>query len=111
MPKKSPAKKTKKASPSKKGSPKKAAAGTTKRKVKKAKDPNAPKKAGTAYMIWLNKTRSTIAKPGMSVTDVAKKGGELWRKMTENDKKPFEKEAAKDKERYQREMSKYKGSS
>ena len=31
------------------------------RKTKKAKDPNAPKRASTAYMLWLNENRATIA--------------------------------------------------
>lgn len=46
------------------------------------KDPNAPKKAATAYMLWLNSVRPSLTKPGMGVTDVAKAGGEKWRAMT-----------------------------
>lgn len=34
-------------------------------------------------MIWLNAMRETIKKdnPGISITDVAKRGGELWKEM------------------------------
>jgi len=42
----------------------------------------------------------------MGVTDVAKKAGEEWRKL--GDKSKWEKMAAKDKERYDREMAAYK---
>lgn len=50
-------------------------------KSRKTKDPNAPKKAGTSYMLWLSEVRPTIAKPGMGVAEVAKKAGEIWRSM------------------------------
>lgn len=39
-------------------------------KTKKEKDPNAPKRATTAYFFWLNANRPNIAKPGMSGPDV-----------------------------------------
>lgn len=34
-------------------------------------------------MLWLNDTRESIKKdnPGISITDVAKKGGELWKEL------------------------------
>ena len=35
------------------------------------KDPNAPKRGQSAYMLWLNANRKSIAKAGMSVTDVS----------------------------------------
>lgn len=56
---------------------------TTKKKGKKDKDVNAPKRAPTAFMLWLNETRKDILKedPTMKVTEVAKRAGELWREM------------------------------
>lgn len=34
-------------------------------------------------MIWLNETRKKIIEenPGIKITEIAKKGGELWREM------------------------------
>ena len=57
-----------------------------KRQVKAKKDPNAPKRGQSAYMLWLNDNRKSIAKAGMSVTDVAKAAGERWRGMSAGDK-------------------------
>jgi len=77
------------------------------KKGKRAKkDPNAPKRGTSGYMYWLAENRARLTKPGMGVTDVAKKAGEEWRKM--GDKSKWEKMAAKDKERYDREMAAYK---
>lgn len=40
-----------------------------------------PKRPLSAYMLWLNEHREQIKKenPGSKVTDIAKRGGELWR--------------------------------
>lgn len=40
-----------------------------------------PKRPLSAYMLWLNENREQIKKenPGSKVTDIAKRGGELWR--------------------------------
>jgi len=45
------------------------------------KDPNAPKRGQSGYMIWLNESRKSLTKPGMSVTDVAKAAGVEWGKL------------------------------
>lgn len=44
---------------------------------------NAPKRPATAFMLWLNESRKKIIddNPGIKVTEVAKKGGELWRDL------------------------------
>ena len=63
----------------------------------------------TAYMRFLNENRTQIIADvgGKStligrekVTKVAKKGGELWRQMSDEDKKPFVDAAEKDKAAY-----------
>lgn len=60
------------------------------RKSKKAKKPNdgRPKRAASAYMIWFNESREEIKSdnPGISFVDIAKKGGEIWKKMSTSDK-------------------------
>lgn len=82
----------------------------SKSKSKKDKDDNKPKRAGTAFMMWLNETREQIKRdnPGIKVTEIAKKGGEMWREL--KDKSVWEEKAAKDKERYANEMKSYKPS-
>jgi hypothetical protein len=77
-------------------------------KVKKVKDPNAPKRPLSAYMFFAKDQRAAILKknPSFGVTDVAKALGAQWAKTT--DKSKYEKEAAKDKARYEAAMAKYK---
>ena len=50
---------------------------------KKKKDPNAPKKPMSGYMIWLNESRESIKKeyPGISITELSKKAGEKWKEL------------------------------
>ena len=69
---------------------------TTAGKVKKVKDPNAPKRALSAYVLRQGGTHANILKhPNFSVTDVARELGVRWK--TIKDKSKYEKEAAKDK--------------
>ena len=51
----------------------------------KKKDPNAPKKPLTAYMVWLQENRAAIKDkyPGISLTDIAKKAGEMWKEVAD----------------------------
>ncbi|XP_017003111.2 FACT complex subunit Ssrp1 [Drosophila takahashii] len=78
------------------------------KKATKKKDTGKPKRATTAFMLWLNDTRESIKKenPGIKVTEIAKKGGEMWKEL--KDKSKWEEAAAKDKQRYQDEMRNYK---
>uniref|UniRef100_U5EWH5 Putative high mobility group non-histone protein n=1 Tax=Corethrella appendiculata TaxID=1370023 RepID=U5EWH5_9DIPT len=59
-----------------------------------------PKRPLSAYMLWLNSAREQIKKdhPGIKVTEIAKKGGEIWRGM--KDKSEWENKAAKIKDEY-----------
>lgn len=63
-----------------------------------------PKRPLSAYMIWLNSARESIKKenPDFKVTDIAKKGGELWRNM--KDKSEWEAKAASVKKQYEVDM-------
>ena len=83
------------------------------RKTRK-KDPNAPKRSQSAYMLWLNNTRSKIISEHFTgedgectlegrskVTEVAKKAGELWKTISSEEKEPFEVQAETDKAAYQ----------
>ncbi|CAH2250225.1 FACT complex subunit Ssrp1 [Pararge aegeria] len=77
---------------------------------KREKDVNAPKRPATAFMLWLNENRKNIIEenPGLKVTEVAKKGGELWRDL--KDKPDWEEKAGKAKEEYNQAMKKYQES-
>ncbi|CAH2048719.1 unnamed protein product, partial [Iphiclides podalirius] len=77
---------------------------------KREKDANAPKRPATAFMLWLNENRKKIIEdnPGLKVTEIAKKGGELWRDL--KDKSEWEEKASKAKEEYNQAMKKYKDS-
>nr|CDJ97316.1 Structure-specific recognition protein and High mobility group domain containing protein [Haemonchus contortus] len=79
-----------------------------KKREKKEKDPNAPKRAQSAYFHWLNENRAKIKKDGDSVADVAKRAGEMWKAMDAESKAPWEKKAAADRERYESEMKEFK---
>ncbi|XP_028042074.1 high mobility group protein D-like [Bombyx mandarina] len=59
-----------------------------------------PKRPMSAYLLWLNSARSKIKddNPGLKVTEIAKKAGEIWRSMY--DKSEWEEKAAKAKEQY-----------
>jgi structure-specific recognition protein 1 len=51
--------------------------------VKQEKDEKKPKRPPTAFMLYLNANRDKIKSenPGIAVTDIAKKGGEMWRDL------------------------------
>lgn len=78
------------------------------RKTKKIKLPGQPKRAMSAYFIWMNENREKIKEknPGLSVTEFGKKAGEMWKSLT--DKAEWEKKAADDKKRYEADMEKWK---
>ncbi|CAI5762936.1 FACT complex subunit SSRP1 isoform X1 [Podarcis lilfordi] len=76
---------------------------------KKGKDPNAPKRPLSAYMLWLNANRDKIRadSPGMSVTDVSKKAGELWKGMSKEKKEEWDRKAEDAKRDYEKAMKDY----
>lgn len=80
------------------------------RKPKKEKDTNKPKRPPTAFMLWLNSARESIKadNPGINVTEIAKKGGEMWREL--KDKSEWEAKAAKAKKEYAVSMKEYEAS-
>jgi high mobility group protein B2 len=66
-----------------------------------------PKRPLSAYMIWLNSARAAIKleNPDFKVTEVAKKGGELWRGL--KDKTEWEAKAAVAKQNYIKAIAEY----
>ena len=53
------------------------------RKKKAKKDPNAPKKPLSTYMLWLQETRPIIKEkyPGATLGEVGKRAGEMWKAL------------------------------
>jgi len=82
---------------------------------KSSKDDDKPKRPQTAFFLWFNDTRSSIKSkyPELSLTEISKKAGELWKEKSAEDKAVWERKAVKAKEEYQRQMEEYesKGSS
>ncbi|KAL4226745.1 hypothetical protein ACF0H5_014725 [Mactra antiquata] len=79
---------------------------------KKAKDPNKPKRATSAYFYYLAQCREEAKKAGRSLSKIAeftKECSEKWRSLDGRSKKIFEDKAAADKARYDREMQSYGG--
>ncbi|XP_047412687.1 high mobility group protein B1-like [Sciurus carolinensis] len=75
---------------------------------KKFKDPNAPKRPGSACL-FCSESRPKIKgeHPGLSIGDVAKKLGEMWNHTVAGDKQPYEKKVAKLKEKYEKDIAAY----
>eukprot|EP00668_Euglena_longa_P038193 GGOE01049181.1.p1 GENE.GGOE01049181.1~~GGOE01049181.1.p1 ORF type:complete len:247 (+),score=59.07 GGOE01049181.1:46-786(+) len=81
-----------------------------KRGKKKEKDPNAPKRALSAYMLFSTsegpKIRETVkADPKSAMAKIA----EAWKNVDQATKQKFEKLAVEDKKRYDKEVALYKG--
>lgn len=55
----------------------------TGKKKRAKKDPNAPKKPLSAYMLWLQENRPMIKKkyPGATIGEVGKRAGEMWKAL------------------------------
>lgn len=49
-------------------------------------------------MMWLNASRERIKSenPGISITEISKKAGEMWRQLGKNDKEVSRKEKAEE---------------
>jgi len=52
---------------------------------KKEVDPDKPKRPQSAYFLWLNENRARIKEefPGISITELSKKAGEMWKEVTD----------------------------
>nr|XP_013803700.1 PREDICTED: FACT complex subunit SSRP1-like [Apteryx mantelli mantelli] len=76
---------------------------------KKGKDPNAPKRPMSAYMLWLNANREKIKSdhPGISITDLSKKAGELWKAMSKEKKEEWDRKAEDARRDYEKAMKEY----
>lgn len=86
---------------------KKSAAGGTPKKA--AKDPNAPKRPQSAYILFVKEARPQLIadNPGAKQTELMSLAGKAWKELDADDKQKFEALNKKDKKRYEREMQDY----
>ena len=75
--------------------------------TKKFKDPSTPKRDPSAFFLFCSEYCPKVKHdhPGLSIGDVAKKLGETWNNTAADDKQPYEKKAAKLKEKYEKDIA------
>ncbi|KAK8486471.1 hypothetical protein V6N13_077267 [Hibiscus sabdariffa] len=81
------------------------------KKLKKGKDPNAPKRPPTAFFLFMDDFRKSYkeANPdAKGVTGVAKEGGEKWKSMSDEEKKCYIDKAAELKAEYEKALEEAK---
>ncbi|KAI0632820.1 high mobility group box domain-containing protein, partial [Trametes polyzona] len=78
-------------------------------KAKSKKDPNAPKRALSAYMFFSQDWRERIKaeNPDAGFGEIGKLLGAKWKELDDDEKKPYLDQAAADKVRVEQEKSKY----
>ncbi|GER37373.1 high mobility group family [Striga asiatica] len=82
----------------------------TKKDKKAAKDPNKPKRAPSAFFVFMEGFRKQYKEKNpnnKAVSAVGKAGGEKWKSLSEEEKAPFNAEAEKRKREYERKMEAY----
>lgn len=82
---------------------------TKKRTTRRKKDPNAPKRALSAYMFFANENRDIVRaeNPGITFGQVGRILGEKWKALSDEEKQPYEAKAEADKKRYESEKELY----
>merc|ERR1711964_231949 len=76
---------------------------------RRRKDPNAPKRPMAAYMLYSNSIREEMRRrfPKLGQMDLSKEIGKAWKKMRDQEKRPWQQKAEKEKKRYARAMASY----
>ena len=80
-----------------------------KRKKGKKKDPNAPKRAQSAYFLFMGDVREQVKAehPEYNIGQIAKHIGGMWRECSASKKAPYERQAKKLKEQYHIDRANY----
>ena len=78
-------------------------------KLKKLVDPKKPKRSKSAWLLFCDDKREGVSNDlgTKKMGDVTKKMGLMWKELTEEERKPYEEQAAKERENYLAEMEKY----
>merc|ERR1712154_6382 len=76
---------------------------------KKPKDPNAPKKGQSSYLLFSNDVRSEFvaSNPGKKITEISKLIGLKWKELSEDERKVYSDKALVLREQYKKEMVEY----
>ncbi|KAM0886820.1 hypothetical protein ACQ4PT_029439 [Festuca glaucescens] len=84
--------------------------GSEKRKSKKKKDPKAPKRAVLPYMYFSMAARPGVKKsyPDLPPTDISRKLGEMWQKMSSEEKQSYIQQSQVDRKGYEKESAAYR---
>jgi hypothetical protein len=77
---------------------------------KPARDANKPKRPRTAFMLFMEVLRKEMAgkEPEGGVSALAKLGGERWKSMSDDDRRPYFDRHKEEKTRYEAAMEEYK---
>ena len=78
------------------------------KKAKKVRDPDAPKRARNAYMVFLAEKRESIKESGYKGKEVATEAGKLWKALSDEDKVPYIEISEVAKKRYAEQMATYR---
>uniref|UniRef100_A0A4W6DSH1 HMG box domain-containing protein n=1 Tax=Lates calcarifer TaxID=8187 RepID=A0A4W6DSH1_LATCA len=65
----------------------------------------------SAFFVFCSEYRPSVKQqyPGLSIGDCAKRLGEMWSKLSQSEKQPYEEKAQKLREKYDRDMVAYRG--
>ena len=77
---------------------------------KHKKDPDAPKRPRTAFLLFSVDKREAVksSNPQLQFGDIAKEVSTLWKSCRESEKQKYNNLANEDKQRYEREMEEYR---
>ena len=83
--------------------------GASSGRVKRRKDPNAPKKWKTGYILFCVDQRDKLKSENesLSATEITSRLGALWKSLPEKEKSKYQALSKKDKARYETDMSSY----
>jgi hypothetical protein len=78
-------------------------------KLKKVVDPKKPKRSKSAWLLFCDDKRDSVSSDlgTKKMGVVTKKMGLMWKELTDEERKPYEEHAAKEREKYLAEMEKY----
>eukprot|EP00494_Astrolonche_serrata_P027759 UN28023 len=77
---------------------------------KQLKDPNAPPRTRSAYLIFCEKNRAEVAdnNPDSTMVELSAMLGKMWSETGESARKPFMEASSKSKEQFEKAMEAYK---
>ena len=74
---------------------------------KKKRDPNASKRPPSGFFLFCSEFHPKIKSinPGISIGDVARKLGEMWSNLSDQERQPYTNKAAKLKEKWEKDVA------